>query len=359
MRRASAAVGATRTIAILLTTLALCLATSTAVAGEQKTHVVAKGQTLGMIAKRYHVGIQALCKANDIKRREAIKPGQKLVIPDPDDKDGSEAAKSRDDRDDKADDDKADDDKAAKHESASHAGLQTLDVPNAPPAYYYEPVGRGRLGLRPVIMYLHGRGGHPANDCKRWARLARRLGWVVCPSGQEDRGGGARGWDNNWPVAERVVMSTLEALRKKYGHRVQLYGNTLIGFSEGAYVAMNVGVREPRTFNRWLILAADNDYWGGSGLEALQKGRHTVRRVYLITGEQDGVIEGTAQVRKWLETAGVPVHASTPDDMGHELQLEKKAGMYRAALVWLDRGTGRHKKTVAEHKRSKNKGRKR
>lgn len=342
-------------ILLLLATLALCLVTSAAFA-EQKTHVVGKGQTLGRIAKRYHVSIKALCNANGLKRREKIKPGQKLVIPDPDDKDGSEAAQSHEDSSDAKRD--ADDAPEPEEHHASHAGLQTLDVPNAPPAYYYEPVGRGRLGLKPVIMYLHGRGGHPADDCKRWARLARRLGWVVCPSGQEDRGGGARGWDNNWPVAERVVLSTLAALRKKYGHRVQLYGNTLIGFSEGAYVAMNVGVREPRTFNRWLILAADNDYWGGSGLEALSKGSHTVRRVYLITGEQDGTFEGTEQVRKWLEHAGVAVHASTPKDMGHELQLEKKAGMYRAALVWLDRGSVRHKKT-AEHKRSTKKGRKR
>lgn len=346
-----------RRIAVLLTTLALCLAASVASADEGKTHVVQKGQTLGRIAKRYQVSIDALCKANGLKRRDPIKPGQKLVIPDADDKDGSETAKSHRDDDDDAKDDN--DDKPSHHASASPGGLQSLDVPGAPPAYYYEPVGRGRMAMKPVIMYLHGRGGHPATDCQRWATVARRIGWVICPSGQEDRGGGARGWDNNWPVAERVVMGALAALRKKYGHRVQLYGNTLVGFSEGAYVAMNVGVREPRTFNRWLILAADSDYWGGAGLEALQKSHRSVRRVYLITGEQDGVIDGTGQVRKWLENAGVAVHASTPADMGHELALEKKSGMYRAALVWLDRGSARAgKKPVAEHSRAK-KGRKR
>ncbi len=38
-------------------------------------------------------------------------------------------------------------------------------------------------------------------------------------------------------------MAAIQVLRKKYGRRVQLYGNTLIGFSEGAYAAMNVGVK--------------------------------------------------------------------------------------------------------------------
>jgi uncharacterized protein YcbK (DUF882 family) len=54
-------------------------------------HVVYRGQTLGTIAKRYHVSILALCRANGLKRSAPIKPKQKLVIPGPDDPDGSRA----------------------------------------------------------------------------------------------------------------------------------------------------------------------------------------------------------------------------------------------------------------------------
>ncbi len=49
------------------------------------------GQRLGSIAKRYNVSIAAICKANGIKRRDPIHPGQKLVIP------GTEAPDSDDD----------------------------------------------------------------------------------------------------------------------------------------------------------------------------------------------------------------------------------------------------------------------
>jgi predicted esterase len=119
---------------------------------------------------------------------------------------------------------------------------------------------------------------------------------------------------------------------------VQLYGNTLIGFSEGAYAAMNVGVREPHVFNRWLILAATDHYWGGPGLEALQTAKERVRRVFLITGEHDGVIDGTHQVEDWLGRAGVDTRVVTPGDMGHELALDRKPELYHQALAWLDRG---------------------
>jgi predicted esterase len=212
--------------------------------------------------------------------------------------------------------------------------------------------------MKPVIMYLHGRGGHPAQDCRKWATVARHFGWLVCPSGPSPHGDG-RDWDNNWYTGQQVAVATVNALRKKFGRRVQLMGNTLIGFSEGAYVALNVGVREPRTFNRWLILAGNTSYWGGAGLEELQKNAHSLRRVYLITGEQDSVIEGTNQLRDWLEKAKVPTRISEPKGMGHEVALDRKPNMYRAALAWLDRGVGGSKRSSKASAKSGEKSRKR
>jgi hypothetical protein len=63
--------------------------------------------------------------------------------------------------------------------------------------------------------------------------------------------------------------------------------------------------------------------------------------VYLITGQQDSVYESTLQVRQWLQQAHVTTRVSTPADMGHELALESRSGMYQAALVWLEKGTPR------------------
>lgn len=60
-----------------------------------RIHVVYPGQTLAMIAKRYHVGVDALRRANDIHRGK-LKPKQKLIIPEKDDKDGSRARQLRD-----------------------------------------------------------------------------------------------------------------------------------------------------------------------------------------------------------------------------------------------------------------------
>ncbi len=46
-----------------------------------RVHVVYPGQTLAMIAKRYNVSIEELCKANGLTKHSPIRPKQKLVIP--------------------------------------------------------------------------------------------------------------------------------------------------------------------------------------------------------------------------------------------------------------------------------------
>lgn len=76
-----------RRVPILFLLLATALTAPSALAGPKRgahagrTHVVYPGQTLGMIAKRYNVTVDALCKANGIKRRAPIRPKQTLVIP--------------------------------------------------------------------------------------------------------------------------------------------------------------------------------------------------------------------------------------------------------------------------------------
>lgn len=308
----------------------VALAAPAGAADRPQWHTVADGQTLGKIAKRYSVSVEALCSANEIRRQDPIKPGQKLVIPAASDKDGKDARRWRASRA------PAPSAGGVSEDPAPRAEQQVLEVAGVK-VYYYEPTGPGRLTLRPVLLYLHGRGGSAQAECRRWAPVARRLGWLVCPSGPEARENGGHGWDNNWPAGQRIATGAVTALRERYGRRVQLYGNTIIGFSEGAYVAMNVGVREPRTFNRWLILAAHTRYWGGAGVVELQKNRGRIRRVYLITGREDGVHDATLDVRQALRKAGVAVRVSTPDDMGHVVALETKRDMYEAALVWLSK----------------------
>lgn len=79
-----------RALRATLAALTLLVSTSLAsAASSPRYHTVAAGQRLGSIAKRYGVGIDAVCTANGIERTSRLKVGEKLLIPAKDDKDGS------------------------------------------------------------------------------------------------------------------------------------------------------------------------------------------------------------------------------------------------------------------------------
>ena len=206
-----------------------------------------------------------------------------------------------------------------------------LEVPGSPDAFYYKPRAKGP---KPILMYLHGRGGNPAEDCRKWAKVGSQFGWVVCPAGPGDNGNGGRTWSDPGS-AQKVIDGTVAALRAKYKGRVTRRGNVLIGFSEGAFVAMQIGLKDQTTWTKWLILGASEQYWGGDVTEALDTEKRKVRRVYLLTGENDGVAQNTVKVGDTLKKNKVPVKVRLVPGMGHEVPGDRMVSTYRRPLAWL------------------------
>jgi predicted esterase len=207
-----------------------------------------------------------------------------------------------------------------------------LEVEGASDAFYFKPRAKGP---RPILMYLHGRGGNPAEDCRKWAKVGTQFGWVVCPSGPGSSETGGRTWSNGAGEAQKTIDSTIQALRAKYKGRVQRRGNVLIGFSEGAFVAMQVGLKDQRTWTKWLILGASDQYWGGDVTEALDSETRKLRRVYLLTGENDGVAQNTVRVGDTLKLNKVPVKVRLVPGLGHEVPSDRMVSTYRRPLAWL------------------------
>jgi predicted esterase len=209
---------------------------------------------------------------------------------------------------------------------------QRLEIENGPDAFYYKPRAKGQ---KPILMYLHGRGGNPQEDCRKWARVGTQFGWVVCPSGPGTSDSGGRTWSNGAPEAQKIINATIDALRAKFHSRVQKRGNVLIGFSEGAFIAMQVGLQDQITWNRWLILGASDAYWAYDVTEALDRDKRKVRRVYLLTGENDGVAQNTVRVGETLKKNKVPVKVKLVAGMGHEVPSDRMITTYRRPLAWL------------------------
>jgi predicted esterase len=112
----------------------------------------------------------------------------------------------------------------------------------------------------------------------------------------------------------------------------------LIGFSEGAFVAQQVGMKDPGRWSRWLILAASDRYWSGDVAAQLAGIRGRMRRVYLLTGESDGVVEQTKATGELLKHAHIPVRVQVVAQMGHEVPADRMTTNYRRPLQWLTTG---------------------
>lgn len=74
---------------LVLSLIALPPVAHGAPTAKPRVHVVYSGQRLASIAKRYNVSVDALCTANGLSESDKIRPGQKLLIPPPSDKDGT------------------------------------------------------------------------------------------------------------------------------------------------------------------------------------------------------------------------------------------------------------------------------
>lgn len=216
--------------------------------------------------------------------------------------------------------------------AASTPDPMSIEVPGFSDAYYYKPRTKSS---RPIILYLHGRGGNAFEDCRKWARVAQMFGWVVCPQGPAPTDSGGRTWNNDADAAKRIVDATVAALKDKYKRRVRTRGDILIGFSEGAFVAQQVGLRDPTHWNKWLILAANDRYWFGDCAQLLEQNRAKIRRVFLFTGENDQVADNTKRAGDMLREAHIRVKVKIVPGLGHEVPADQMITNYRRPLRWL------------------------
>ena len=81
-------------------------------------------------------------------------------------------------------------------------------------------------------------------------------------------------------------------------------------------------------------MGAASQYWGDVS-EALDKDKRKVRKVYLLTGENDGVAKSTLAVGDTLKKFKVPNKVKLVPGLGHEVPQDRMISTYRRPLAWL------------------------
>ncbi len=213
---------------------------------------------------------------------------------------------------------------------AQRRSLEVLDLDDGEIAYFVAPTVR--RGAHPVFAYMHGRGAIPRRSCESFSRVAPDYGWLLCPAGWEHRGGETRGWGNDSYQSERALMRAVAKLRERFPGKVLQRRGLLAGFSEGAYVALQIGVRNPVRFPFLMIIGGTERYLGDD-LRFLKRASRS-SRVFLLTGEHDGVRDGTVRLKRTLRRNQVATRAWILPGIGHEIP-DRFTRIARHALWWL------------------------
>jgi predicted esterase len=210
---------------------------------------------------------------------------------------------------------------------------EVLELPGIPDAYFYRGGGARRSR---VFVYLHPRNADPRESCRQFAPVVTRIGWLLCPVGPGIGADGRHQWNNNPILARQYTTTAVNTLFGRFPRRTRVTDNVLMGFSEGAFVAMQTGLNNPMMFPRWVIFAAHDRYIAGESA-IFDAARRSVRKVYLLTGAGDEIVEHTRRAAAALRRERVGrVETQILPGVGHQLPPNFAPTVLRA-LRWVTR----------------------
>lgn len=185
----------------------------------------------------------------------------------------------------------------------------------------YPPRG-DRTTPRPVVVMLHGMCGLPERECPYFAGVVTKHAWLVCPRATMScPGGGA-----TWAAVHRaeIVEEAIAGLAAAHPGEVDTeHDRTLIGFSLGAFVAMDLANHAPSRWARVFLLAAKIT----PEPRALARG---TSHFVLGSGELDLSYAHMTRTARWLAGAGVEASFLSLGHVGHRFADDMDGWLERA-----------------------------
>lgn len=182
---------------------------------------------------------------------------------------------------------------------------------------------------RPAIVFLHGMWSSPEDACPTFESAATPFGFLVCPRGNAPLGEGKM-WAGTYADAARNIHAALDAAASlaPSGKLDRTGGGTLLGFSNGAYFAAEVALREPGRWTGLVLLSMKLDL----DAHALQVAG--VRRVVLAAGDADEARSAMQSLAQRLNTPDVEARFMSLGAVGHGFPPDMGQRMCEA-IAWV------------------------
>jgi len=201
---------------------------------------------------------------------------------------------------------------------------ETKPGPESPtPSTTSPPTGK------PVIVMLHGMCDTPENECNAFHPAAANVGFLVCPRANGACGNGGAIWRGSPESKRALVDDSLTALGTQFGSSAIIDRDaTLIGFSQGAYLAVDMVKRSKGPWSSLILIGASIEVDARTLREA------GILRVLLAAGDYDGARPAMQKTTAELVRAGFDAKFATLGPVGHQFAPDMNAWM-KDALEWV------------------------
>lgn len=182
---------------------------------------------------------------------------------------------------------------------------------------------------RPAIVFLHGMNGWgPENSCAYFARAAAPFGFLACPRGNAADDDGPM-WSGNYASVAPHVHAALDAAAALAPGKLDRFrGGTLMGFSNGAWFAVEVATHEPRRWTGLVLVSMHLE------LDVRRLRAAGICRVVLAAGERDGSYASMKALAERTDAEGLPTRFMDLGPVGHEFPADMDARMCDA-VAWV------------------------
>jgi predicted esterase len=157
---------------------------------------------------------------------------------------------------------------------------------------------------------------------------ATQFGFLVCPRANSPFDGGLM-WSGTFADAEKQIRPALVAAeRLAPGKMDRTGGGTLVGYSNGAYFAVEVACAERGRWSGLILLSMK------LRVDAARLRAAGIRRVLLAAGDRDGARTSMEQTAEQLEAAGLEARFESLGPGGHPFPADMADRMVEA-IRWV------------------------
>lgn len=182
----------------------------------------------------------------------------------------------------------------------------------------------------PLIIAFHGYGDRAGNYPELWRGPAEQIGAIIAaPQGERSVGSGFAWGDVD--KADAVLLETLEKVEELYA--IDRDRVVVTGFSQGGFIAMELGIRHPDLFAGVIPIAGPYV----PEIDAPTQVAGDYPKYYFIVGSRDRTADEVRRAAADFQAAGYEVELKVVSGTGHTLPENSDRELSRALRFVLER----------------------